>query len=223
MTTKAEVQKLLKPILLKHPGFALHGRRLVATPVHRIVRSFLLDGSSTKTAFRPTWSILPLCVPHPRLHISYGERIGTVEYGYWDITKPNVQEFLIEQFEEKVLPIMRDVQSLEDFKNFLATDSRLDDRCLLPADLIIIESALGNLDTAQKIWIDDISHWTEARHCRDEEDRINLRRRQALGACLMDDDRAGIAALLHEFEAFTVTSNKLEKFWERTPFPMEMQ
>jgi hypothetical protein len=37
----------------------------------------------------------------------------------------------------------------------------------------------------------------------------------------MTDDRAGIAALSHQFEAFTITSNKLEKIWQPTPFDWE--
>jgi hypothetical protein len=221
MTTKAQVQKLLKPLLERYPEFALHGRTIVATPLRRLARYFVMDGTSVPNAFTPTWAVLPLCVPYPRLHMTYGSRIGKSDYGSWDITKSDIQAFVIKQFEEQVLPIMCSVQTLDDFKHMVATYPEFIRYQLSPADKIIIESALGNFDVARKIWIDEISHWTEARHCWDEEDRINLRRRQALGTCLMNNDRAGIATLLHEFEAFTVTSNKLEKIWQPTPFDWE--
>jgi hypothetical protein len=221
MTTKAQVQKLLKPLIEKYPEFALHGRTIVATPLRRLARYFVVDGTSVPNAFTPTWAVLPLCVPYPRLHMSYGNRIGKKECGSWDITKSDIQQFLMEQFEESVLPIMYSVKTLDDFKHMIATYSAFSRYRLSPADEIIIESALGNFDTARKIWTSELINWTETTHCRDEEDRINLRRRQSLGACLMDDDRAGIAALLHEFEAFTVTSNKLEKIWQPTPFDWE--
>jgi hypothetical protein len=221
MTTKAQVQKLLKPISNKYPSFALHGRSIIATPVHHVVRYFLMDGFSVPNAFRPRWALIPLCVPSPILHISYSGRIGTVEYGIWDITKLDVQPFLIQQFEETVLPIFNTVQTLHSFKQFLETDPRLDHCCLRPDQSIILESALGNLDAARTIWTSELSKWTERHYLHFDGEPENMRRRQALGACLMADDRAGIAALLHEFEAFTVTSNKLEKIWERTPFPLE--
>jgi len=39
---------------------------------------------------------------------------------------------------------------------------------------------------------------------------------------LMDGDRIEIARILHEWEAATVNVHKLEKIWERTPFPLEL-
>ena len=50
-----------------------------------------------------------------------------------------------------------------------------------------------------------------------------LRRLRELCARLMADDRAGLARLLHEWEAQTVKNFKIEHLWEPTPFPLELQ
>jgi hypothetical protein len=42
-----------------------------------------------------------------------------------------------------------------------------------------------------------------------------------LCAKLAEDDRAGLARLLHEWEAYTVKNFKIEQLWEPTPFPLE--
>jgi hypothetical protein len=221
MTTQADVRRLLKPIQLKYPQYALHKRCIIATPLQHVARYFVLDGSLGKESFKPRFAVLPLCVPYPRLHLSYGWTFWNTAYGPWDIAKRDTPNVLMHEFENGALPVLETVRSLEDFVKFVASDHSRAYIYLRTEDLIIIESALGNLDAARKIWTDDLSRWKESTHCRDDEDRINLRRRQALGTRLMADDRAGIATLLHEFEAFTVTSNKLEKIWQRTPFPLE--
>ena len=38
---------------------------------------------------------------------------------------------------------------------------------------------------------------------------------------LASGDRAGMARLLHEWEAYTVDKLKLRDIWEPTPFPLE--
>jgi hypothetical protein len=39
----------------------------------------------------------------------------------------------------------------------------------------------------------------------------------------MKGDRAGLARLLHSWEAETVKNFKIEHLWEPTPFPLELQ
>ena len=36
------------------------------------------------------------------------------------------------------------------------------------------------------------------------------------------NDRTGLAKLLHSYEAQSVKNLKIEKFWEPTPFPIEL-
>jgi hypothetical protein len=53
-------------------------------------------------------------------------------------------------------------------------------------------------------------------------DRAENRRLRELCAKLADDDRAGLARLLHEWEAYTVKNFKIEHLWEPTPLPLEL-
>jgi hypothetical protein len=46
---------------------------------------------------------------------------------------------------------------------------------------------------------------------------------QELCPLVAANDRAGLANLLHSYEAQSVKNLKIEKYWERTPFPIEMQ
>jgi hypothetical protein len=46
---------------------------------------------------------------------------------------------------------------------------------------------------------------------------------QGLCPLVASNDRAGLAKLLHSYEAQSVKNLKIEKFWERTPFPIEME
>lgn len=41
-------------------------------------------------------------------------------------------------------------------------------------------------------------------------------------ARLAENDRTGLARVLHEWEAYTVKSFKIEHLWEPTPFPLEL-
>jgi len=48
------------------------------------------------------------------------------------------------------------------------------------------------------------------------------RRLRELCAKLADDDRAGLARLLHAWEAYTVRNFKIEHLWQPTPLPLEL-
>ena len=45
----------------------------------------------------------------------------------------------------------------------------------------------------------------------------------AMAAALETGDRKPISAFLHECEAYTVKQLKLEKLWQPSPFPIELE
>lgn len=53
--------------------------------------------------------------------------------------------------------------------------------------------------------------------------KAELRRLKELCRRLAADDRAGLAALLHEWEAQMVKNLKIEHLWQLTPLPLELQ
>ena len=92
---------------------------------------------------------------------------------------------------------------------------------LRPLEKIIVDVALGHLDAARAIKRDVIDGLTEENYCTDDQDRIRLRQLKELCRRLAADDRAGLAALLHEWEAETARNLKIGQLWQRTPFPLE--
>jgi hypothetical protein len=221
MSTLSEIRALIKPFVELHPDFFIQGRRIAIRPLHQVLRCLYIDGSSGKGAFRPYWGVYPLCLPTLRVNMGYGFFFVNRSYGAWIVDKPNTRQVLLQEIEAQALPKIYPVNTNEDFMEFIATYHDRQRIYNSPENLFITYSALGNFDAACAIWINILSKWTERHYSFFGYDEDNMRRRQSLGACLMNDDRAGIAALLHEFEAFTVTSNKLEKIWQPTPFDWE--
>jgi hypothetical protein len=222
MSTIADVKRLIRSFPLQHPEMTILGRMIAISPVRHVLRSLFIDGSSGKGAFKPYWGMFPLCIPTRGIYAGYGFYLWNHAHGPWNTDKPDAATVLLDEIERNALPILRPVQTLQDFMIFMSTYHDRDRLYGFPHMRIILESALGNLDAARTIWTSELSKWTERHYLHFDGEPENMRRRQALGACLMADDRAGIAALLHEFEVFTVTSNKLEKIWQRTPFPVEL-
>ena len=84
---------------------------------------------------------------------------------------------------------------------------------LRPYQRVIVETARGRLDEVRAICRDDLSKWPS------DSDLIQLPK-QICGR-LAGNETAGIASLLHEWEATTVRNLKIEHLWEPTPFPLE--
>ena len=89
---------------------------------------------------------------------------------------------------------------------------------------IIVDVALGDLEAARAICEKNIQRWSNWSDDPDldEDGKAKFRRLRELCAKLAEDDRAGLARLLHEWEAYTVKNFKIEHLWEPTPFPLEM-
>ena len=143
--------------------------------------------------------------------------------GSWHMNDPDVSSALINSIERNALPRLRAMNTLHDY---LASVSQSQFRHQLydwPTAKIIVDVALGNLDAARELSEANIQKWSVDKPHYDDDDRAMFRRLRELCARLMADDRAGLARLLHEWEAQTVKNFKIEHLWEPTPFPLELQ
>ena len=110
------------------------------------------------------------------------------------------------------------------FERYIAFAKHRDDVFLRwPLRRIIIDIAMGDLDAARKISREVVAPLDVATFGREEDDKDRLQRVKELCRRLDTDDRAGMVALLHEWEAISVRNLKLENLHERTPFPLESQ
>jgi len=88
---------------------------------------------------------------------------------------------------------------------------------------VIAHVACGYIGAARKICEQQIGRWSTDEPHHDDDDRAHFRRLRELYSLVMKDDRAGLARLLHSWEAETVKNFKIEHLWEPTPFPLELQ
>ncbi|SFH95293.1 hypothetical protein [Methylobacterium brachiatum] len=91
-----------------------------------------------------------------------------------------------------------------------------------PEDLMLVHIAMGELDAARKIWHErDLWHQNWPRH-----PALRLRWWQeqldAVAEPLHAGDRPALARIMHGWEAANVQGTELERYWEPTPFPLEL-
>jgi hypothetical protein len=139
---------------------------------------------------------------------------------WWLWSDPTAPEEFVEIVERVALPKLRAVQTLQDYLNFALPTSPLTLKYYWGMQ-IAFSIALGNLDAARDVFKNNPD---AAKYRGFDKYKPGLTSRLIeRGRDLGPDDRAELARLLHEWEAYTVSKLKLEKLWERTPFPIELQ
>jgi hypothetical protein len=226
MTTAAQVKRMVQPVLARHPDFALVGRWLFLKPVHHFARAILIGRTAYAEEFEPQWAAIHLFEVRKFFSLDWGEFLANERSrrrGLWFMSDPDVELSLIEAIEQQSLPKLRAIKTLDDYLAFVARHMfgrpKLFD---WPQCRIIVDVALDDLAAARSICKENLPRWSVDRPNYDEDDRAENRRLRELCAKLADDDRAGLARLLHEWEAYAVKNFKIEQLWEPTPFPLEM-
>ncbi len=222
--TAPHVNRFVKPFLKNNPEFGQVNRRLVLKPLHHILRCVSLGTSSSKDWLRPRWILIPLFEVTEFVHLTFAADIYSSKPGNWYYSDETAPEHFVERVNEVALPILTKIQSIRDFYTFTTTveysnRGGLSHRLLTR---IIIEAAMGDFaaaDITRDQLLDVPNRWTP-RNVRNEEYERSV---EQLCPLIDARDRAGIAALLHRWEAESVTRLKLEKYWEPSPFPVEMQ
>lgn len=220
MTTAAQIRKLVKPLLERHSDLFLSGQWIYIKPVRHIARAILIDRTGEASRFRPRWAVIFLCEPSTK---SFGLNWGGMLYnpspdtGLWKWDAPSLQDDLFAVVENAALPLLRPVETLDDFAAF-ASRERFPSTSLEGYDLrkIVVDVARGDFESARSIsarLLSGRSRWSTSENF----ELIT----KTLCPLLAANDIAGMVRLLREWEAYTVRQLKLEAIWERTPFPVE--
>lgn len=221
MTTVAQVKQVVQPLLKRNPDLAVVGRNVIVAPVHHILRGINLMRSIGPKLFIPAWAVVFLFEPTDSLSLNWGQRIYKVT---WDVTNPELPTKMCEAIEEQALPLLRPIKTIDDFVRF-TTKERFRDTYLdsYPHRKIFVDIARGDLDSARSICeymaTDHAKHRYLPLKMDEEYDRIT----KELCPLIAANDRPALARLLHKYEEGSVRAMKLEKFWEPTPFPIEMK
>jgi hypothetical protein len=220
MTTISQVKRAVQPLLQRNPDLALAGRLVVIKPVHHILRGIFIDRSSDTNAFVPTWFVMSMFKPIDNITFGWGDRI----VGRWDVTDPETSPLMCEEIERVALPLLRKVQSIDDLVRF-ASKKRFKDY-YLDLDLhedkkIYVDVARGDLESASQLcaYLAERARTTEVGWEREDYGKIA----KTLGPLLAANDRTGLAQARRDCEAYSAKKLKLEKLWEPTPFPLELQ
>ena len=217
MTTTAEVKRMVQPLLARHDDLALVGRLVVVKPVRHIIRGVFVDREGSRFGFRPIWAVNLMFEYDAHFSFNFGEWLYPKTKGvWWDIERPGVGAELCAQVEEIALPQLRQIDTLEDFFFCYGYDEGI-----FEMRKIVIDAACGNFESADrasaKIFRLPISE-PYMRTYREDYARLTTQ----LCPLVAVRDRAGIAALLHGWEADAVKKQKLTHLWEPSPFPVEI-
>jgi hypothetical protein len=221
MTTIAQVKQVVQPLLQRNPDLALVKRYVIITPVRHILRGINLMRSMDPSLFIPAWAVIFLFEPIDSLSLNWGQRIYKVT---WDVTSPELPTKMCEAIEEQALPLLRPIKTIDDFVGF-ATKERFRHTYL---DLyehrkIFVDIARGDLDSARSICEYMATEHAKRRYLPLKMDEEYNRITKELCPLIAANDRPGLARLLHKYEEGSVRAMKLEKYWEPTPFPIELE
>ena len=220
MTTRKQVNKLLKLVADRHSDLEVIGGYLVLKPVDHIVKIVFIDRTSSADSFRPqTLST----------NLSFGFR--TIPYGtgiwlrrevgdlLWRWSNPLISDDFIRVVERVALPQLRAIQTLDDYYRY-AESVHLQHFPYFFKLRLLLYIALGRLDDAQKVLNDE-----RASDCLRP---LNLHapglgdRLRQQGPSISAEDRTLLAEAIHTWEEDTGDALKIRSIWQRTPFPLEL-
>lgn len=250
MTTAREVKAWLRPLLERRSDLTLVGRNLVFAPFQHVVRGIYFDASSDRNSCRPKWYVNTVCQYYygPKAGFSF-QFCGDIFLKRTD--DPDFIPDLATKLDAALELDFSEVLTLGHFlertdpntlNGNVFVRSPLSQR---PFSHAVVLAALGRLSEARNVFKPAVERRERARQAHldvaeaefskrpdsaagklnlewAERDSCTLARLQPFGAVLELGDRAGIARLLHEWEAETVAGWSLEHLWERSPFPVEL-
>jgi hypothetical protein len=221
MTTIAQVKQVVQPLLQRNPDLVLVKRRVLIKPIRHLLRGVTLMRSINPSLFIPGWAVLFLFEPIDGFSLNWGQRIYKVT---WDVNNPDLPAKMCEAIEEQALPLLRPIQTIDDFVGF-ATEERfeLTHLSLYEHRKIFVDIARGDLESARSICEYMATDRAKNRYLPMKMDEEYNRITKELCPLIAKNDRAGLARLLHKYEEGSVRAMKLEKYWEPTPFPIELE
>ena len=225
MTTKRQIWKLIKPLLARNPDLIAfdsksRGVDIVLSPVRHIVRGINIHGSGHADLAQQIWFLGYTFGAAPKLITLGDQQIYTKNWEEVRWSHPWRQEAFIEIVENEVLPLLRRIETLEDyilFEPYLS--AKWTGILTAPMTRLHVYAALGCFDQVAEaaLLLKTCGHrwcywWSEQTYVEALEQLLPL---------TQANDRAGVAALLHSWERRFAEHHGLQAIYEKTPFPFE--
>jgi hypothetical protein len=224
VTTSRQIKELAAPLLARHDDLALAGRMIVLKPVHHLLRFVFINRTGDSDVYSPKWSATDLFHKLDDVPLGLGDSMlrdrREKHIPWWLWSDPTAPKEFVEIVERVALPKLRAIQTLQDYLKFALPTSPVTLKYFWGMQ-ISFSIAMGDLDAARDVFKSnpDAAKYRGLDKYKPGLTIRLLERGRDLGA----DDRAELARLLHEWEGHTVGKLKLDKLWERTPFPIELQ
>lgn len=208
-TRPSDIKRYLKPLLQLRSDLVLRERTVMIAPVRHLMRGALLDRTSSKYDFNVWHFVKPL----------YGDLQGiglgaTLLGNNMSVWQPHFQELLMDSLAEDVFAGVGRVTTFEQFAA-LATDTAGP-----ISDQVIAMILAGGWDYAAE-YIESMRLPPES------DDDLDAAHEFRLGVLNEERDRFGgdisaLCAAYHTREAENVKALKLEQYWARSLFPVEL-
>lgn len=223
MSRKAKLKALAKPLLERNPDLVQLGDMIVMKPLDHILRTIYIGRTRSADMFHPVWAIYPLCFPTENHPYSLGDEIKLNRYGLWLLDHPGIAEDFADRVEKQALPRMRAIETLADLYKFKADLSEPRPSLIgSPLCKTYVDAATGRFGEASAL-IDRFrrnpAEWSRMTVTPEHFGVLT----DVFQPALQRDDRKAVAALLRDWESFTVSHKGLEKYWQPSPFPFELE
>ncbi|AMJ62005.1 hypothetical protein [Bosea sp. PAMC 26642] len=227
MTTKRQIKRLLRPLLERHPElFAIEskfeGVDLILTPITHMVRGVAIRRSGIGDIPDYQWFFSYSFRARAPLTQFGGVPFLTSVFDEMRWSHPRQQDAFVEVIEETILPLLHSIDTVERMLALKHPASVLWDRGLQEVmNRIYINAALGRFDLVDEaarellaLGYRETYFWSETTYQEAMEE---------LWPLTQAGDKAGVAALLHDWERQFVELHGLQTIYEKTPFPFEQR
>lgn len=227
MKNARQVNPIYRDLIKRHPNYKMTSMRfLCKTPVHHLACGIFVERSSDANCCWPRWSVTPLFVYRIFHYLALGtiyenlSRPDTSADRFWHWSDPTMVSDLIEAIETTAMPKLSYYETVESYATLPPeTYGPLHEA---PEDLMLVHIAMGELDAARTIWQEqDLWHRNLPGHPVPRQ-RWLREQLDAVAEPLHAGDRPALARILHGWEAANVQGTELERYWEPTPFPLEL-
>ena len=198
-TRPADIRRYLKPLLQQRSDLVLVGRRLVIRPIRHVVRGAFFESSGNRFQLDVGWVCTPLYddTEHKFDHILRGE---------FNVWQPHFEPLLLSCLAEDVFDKIGNVTTLSEFAML---ESPVGGWARITASVLA-----GERDRAAAI-VDAVVEEYERKY-----PGVDPRVRKHFEDLTRDIEAT--CARYHAREAATIRELKLERFWEPSPFPVEV-
>lgn len=189
---------LIRQILPDLPGFIVKKRLLYLKPIRPILRAVYFDASGySKDWFYINEFVQPLYVPNSHFAFNFGNRIrDSQRKDGWDLAKPEIVEEVTSALQERALPFLESIVTVDDFIASYREHSQINPHT--PKNIGYSLVRVGRFGEAQEVFdrllpqLDLGSSWQLDMDC-------DIRRLKTL----IDNDPAGAIRQLQDWEVDT--------------------